>query len=137
MPSMYIMAEFFFNRHEGSSTVEPFSEYKYSTKDYYYNLASKINPACESSNGPKASQCGTSTTFDASDDDATKRAKINNCLCKYADNVDTYLQKKPTDITINGVTNDNAEKYSAMTMKNINLGIGIGMMMIYVYNTNY
>ncbi len=131
---MYIMAEFFFNRYEGLTNIEPFSEYKYSTKTYYYNLASNLNPACDDQ---KAAQCGTSTSFAASDDDATKRAKINNCLCKYADNVDTYLQKKPTDITINGVANDNAEKYSAMTMKNINLGIGIGMMMIYVYTKNY
>ena len=134
---MYIMAEFFFNRHEGLTNVEPFSEYKYSTQDYYYDLASKLTPGCESNNGPKAAQCDTQVYSSSMDDDATKRAKINNCLCKYADNVNTYLKKKPTDITINGVINDNAEKYSAMTMKNINLGIGIGMMMIYVYNTNY
>ena len=134
---MYIMAEFFFNRHEGLTNIEPFSEYKYSAQDYHYRSASNLNPKCETINGPTAAQCGTRTTFAAGDDDATKRDKINNCLCKYKSNVDTYLKKKPTDITINGITNDNAEKYSAMTMKNINLGIGIGMMMIYVYNTNY
>lgn len=132
MPSMYIMAEFFFNRHEGLTNIEPFSEYKYSAQDYHYKSALEL-----SCNDQKAAQCGARTTFAAGDDDATKRDKINNCLCKYKSNVDTYLKKKPTDITINGVTNDNAEKYSAMTMKNINLGIGIGMMMIYVYNTNY
>jgi hypothetical protein len=136
MPSMYIMAEFFFNRHEGLTNVEPFSEYKYSAQDYNYDLALKLNPKCETVNGPKASLCDT-IVYISSDDDATKRATINNCLCKYKENVDTYLQKKPTDITINGVINDNAEKYSAMTMKNINLVIGIGLMMIYVYNTNY
>lgn len=130
---MYIMAEFFFNRHEGLTNVEPFSEYKYSTQDYYYDLASKLNPKCDNQ---RAAQCDTQV-YSTVDDDATKRATINNCLCKYAENVDTYLKKKPTDITINGISNDNAEKYSAMTMKNINLGIGIGMMMIYVYNTNY
>jgi hypothetical protein len=135
MPSMYIMAEFFFNRHEGLTNVEPFSEYKYSTQDYYYDLASKLDTKCESSNGPKAAQCDTQV-YSTVDDDATKRDTINNCLCKYKENVDTYLKKKPTDITINGVINDNAEKYSAMTMKNINLGIGIGMMMIYIYVTN-
>jgi hypothetical protein len=131
MPSMYIMAEFFFNRHEGLTNIEPFSEYKYSTQDYYYKSASTLG--CDDQ---KAAQCDT-TAYISTDDDATKRATINNCLCKYKSNVDTYLKKKPTDITINGVINDNAEKYSAMTMKNINLGIGIGMMMIYVYNTNY
>jgi hypothetical protein len=136
MPSMYIMAEFFFNRHEGLTNVEPFSEYKYSAQDYNYDLALKLNPKCETVAGPKASLCDT-IVYISADDDATKRATINNCLCKYKENVDTYLKKKPTDITINGVINDNAEKYSAMTMKNINLGIGIGMMMIYVYNTNY
>lgn len=131
---MYIMAEFFFNRHQGSSTTEPFSEYKYSAQDYYYDLASKLSPACESGNSaPSASACA----YTLNDDDLIDQEMINNCLCKYKSNVDTYLQKKSTDITINGVTNDNSEKYSAMTMKNINLGIGIGMMMIYIYNANY
>jgi len=49
--------------------------------------------------------------------------------------VDIYLQKNDSEMTINGTTNDNAEKYSNLAMKNINLGIGIGMMMIYIYNS--
>lgn len=121
------MAQFFFDRHNGSTDVEPFSESKYSTQDYYYTKASsncdvdKIN-ACTSQDYSKT----------ASDDD--KKRMINNCLCKYKKNVDTYIEKNNSEMTINGTTNDNAEKYSNLAMKNINLGIGIGMMMIYIYN---
>jgi len=124
------MAEFFFNRYEGSSTVEPFSNIKYSIQDFYY-----IN-APSSCTDTKITSCNTQD-YSLATTDPQKQAMIDNCLCKYKKNVDVYLKKYPSDITINGVANDNAEKYSAMTMKNINLGIGIGMMMIYVYNTNY
>ena len=121
------MAQFFFDRHNGSTDVEPFSESKYSTQDYYYMNAPSICAvgnidACTSQDYSKAT----------SDDD--KKRMINNCLCKYKSNVDTYIEKNNSEMTINGTTNDNAEKYSNLAMKNINLGIGIGMMMIYIYN---
>ena len=151
------MAQFFFDRHNGSSTVEPFSEYKYSKQDYYYKTASSkcdtgstttdINTN-ESSYNPQSSRCGKDTypstesssfavgTDEYNNDQNTKRNMINNCLCKYKKNVDTYLEKTNSNMTINGTTNDNTEKYSNMAIKNINLGIGIGMMMFYIYVTN-
>jgi hypothetical protein len=118
------MAEFFFNRHNGTTHVEPFSEYKYSTEDYYYNQAplgctDAMLTACNTQ-----TVTGTPTT-----------AQTDNCLCKYKKNVDTYLKKTDSDMTINGMTNDNIEKYSNLAIKNINLGIGIGMMMIYIYSS--
>ena len=119
------MAEFFFNRHNGSTTVEPFSESKYSTEDYYYKQAPL---SCTDS------MVATCTTQSVGATPTS--AQIDNCLCKYKKNVDTYLQKTSSDKTINGMTNDNTEKYSEITLKNINLGIGIGMMMIYIYVTN-
>jgi hypothetical protein len=54
MPSMYIMAEFFFNRHKGLTNIEPFSEYKYSAQDYYYESA--LGLSCDDT---KAAQCDT------------------------------------------------------------------------------
>ena len=120
------MAQFFFNRHNNLTNVEPFSESKYSKQDYYYKTASN----CAVGN---INACNTEKySSDLSDED--KKRMINNCLCKYKSNVDTYLQKTDSEMTINGTTNDNAEKYSNLAMKNINLGIGIGMMMIYIYN---
>ena len=120
------MAQFFFNRHNGPSTVEPFSESKYSTQDYYYTIANSLS--CTDS------MVATCTTQSVGATPTT--AQIDNCLCKYKKNVDTYLQKTSSDKTINGMTNDNTEKYSEIALKNINLGIGIGMMMIYIYVTN-
>lgn len=125
------MAEFFFNRHVDSDKVEPFSNYKYSKQDGYYNF--NPNLICT---GEMALACDT-TVYNANDADVTKQTKINNCLCKYKKNVDAYLVKKPTNDTTNGITNDNSEKYSEMMLKNINLGIGLGLMMIYIYTTNY
>jgi hypothetical protein len=123
---MYIMALFFFNRHKDTKNVEPFSELKYSTRDYYYAQApqncSQVNSAA----------CDYKTKPSSSD-----QADINNCLCKYKDNVDEYLAKTSTDITTNGKTNDFDEKYNQMVIKNVNLGIGLGLMMIYIYTTNY
>jgi len=122
------MAEFFFNRHDGSTAVEPFSEYKYSTQDYYYKEAPL---GCTDA---MVTACNTQDYSNVADD--KKQTMKDNCLCKYKKNVDTYLQKTDSDMTINGTTNDNAEKYSHLAIKNINLGIGIGMMMIYIYSTN-
>ena len=121
------MAQFFFNRHNGSTDVEPFSESKYSTQDYYYTKASS-NCAVGNINACNTEKYSSDLT------DAEKQRMINNCLCKYKSNVDTYIEKNNSEMTINGTTNDNAEKYSNLAMKNINLGIGIGMMMIYIYN---
>lgn len=125
------MAEFFFNRNGGSENVEPFSEYKYSTQDYYYTQAAAIT--CTDA---KIAACDTQTYPSSGNADAKTEA-INNCLCKYKKNVDDYLAKTPVSQTINGVTNDVDEKYNQMTMKNINLGIGLSLMMIYIYTTNY
>ena len=122
------MAQFFFNRHNGQSTVEPFSESKYSKQDYYY-----VN-APVSCTDTKIASCNTQI-FSSATNDAEKQTMIDNCSCKYKSNVDVYLQKNDSEMTINGTTNDNAEKYSNLAMKNINLGIGIGMMMIYIYNS--
>lgn len=150
------MAQHFFNRHNGSTAVEPFSESKYSTQDYYYKIANGLSPSCDNPSftndvigqnnyNPQSSRCGKDafpTTSIPSGElghfaqENSKINVINNCLCKYKNNVDTYLQKTNADKTINGTTNDNTEKYSEMTLKNINLGIGIGMMMIYIYVTN-
>lgn len=148
------MAQFFFNRHAGSTDVEPFSESKYSTQDYYYKTANSLAKPCDNASSttdlitdaieyynPQSSRCGsdvfsTSLTVADSAEQNKKQNIINNCLCKYKKNVDTYIQKTNADKTINGTTNDNTEKYSEMTLKNINLGIGIGMMMIYIYVTN-
>jgi hypothetical protein len=119
------MAQFFFNRNDGLTAVEPFSEYKYSAKTYYYNQAPSD---CSDA---KAIACTTQTVGGT-----PTSAQIDNCLCKYKKNVDLYSQKMNSDMTINGTTNDNSEKYSNLAIKNINLGIGIGMMMIYIYMTN-
>jgi len=121
------MAQFFFNRHNGSTDVEPFSESKYSKQDYYYINAPSI---CDVD---KIELCKTQI-YSSTLTDIEKKDMINNCLCKYKSNVDTYIEKNNSEMTINGTTNDNAEKYSNLAMKNINLGIGIGMMMIYIYN---
>ena len=123
------MAEFFFNRHNGSTTVEPFSESKYSTEDYYYKQAplgctDEMLAACNTQDYSKA------ITVEQ------KQTMKDNCLCKYKTNVKTYLKKTDSNMTINGTTNDNIEKYSNLAIKNINLGIGIGMMMIYIYSKN-
>ncbi len=122
------MALFFFNRHKDTKNVEPFSELKYSTQDYYYTQAKATD--CATAN--LAANCDyTKTPTSSSSSD------INNCLCKYKDNVDEYLAKTSTDITTNGKTNDFDEKYNQMVIKNVNLGIGLGLMMIYIYTTNY
>ena len=119
------MALFFFNRHKDTKNVEPFSELKYSTRDYYYAQATGCNK-------DKSALCNyTNPPSSPSADD------ISNCLCKYKDNVDEYLAKTSTDITTNGKTNDFDEKYNQMVIKNVNLGIGLGLMMIYIYTTNY
>jgi hypothetical protein len=123
------MAQFFFDRHNGSTTVEPFSELKYSTRDNYYkNAPAGCNPNM-------VAECDTQV-YTLAVTDAQKQTMINNCLCKYKTNVDAYLQKNDSDMVINGTTNDNAEKYSNLAIKNINLGIGIGIMLIYMYSTN-
>lgn len=151
------MAEFFFNRHVDSDKVEPFSNYKYSKQDGYYNFNPGLScddtgnqndalTTAEGSYHPQSSRCGVdiypTTSLPSSDngytnEQNTKRNIINNCLCKYKKNVNAYLVKKPTNDTTNGITNDNSEKYSEMMLKNINLGIGLGLMMIYIYTTNY
>ena len=125
------MAEFFFNRHSNVGEIEPFSDYKYSKNDEYYTLSTSLNCDVISSSNQSV-KCTKDILIGNSEQD-----QINNCLCKYKKNVDTYLEKKPSNVTINGISNDNVEKYSDMTMKNINLGIGIGLMMFYVYKTNY
>ncbi len=146
------MAQFFFDRHDGSSTVEPFSELKYSTQDYYYKTAKNFTKPCDTSSlsdpittapddyNPQSSRCGVDeyppTDTDTLEQRNKKQNMINNCLCKYKKNIDTYIEKNNSEMTINGTTNDNAEKYSNLTIKNINLGIGIGIMMIYIYSTN-
>lgn len=151
------MAQFFFDRHNGSSTVEPFSELKYSTQDYYYKTAKDFRKPCDTGSlsdpittapddyNPQSSRCGVdeypttsllSTESGYMEQQNTKQNMINNCLCKYKKNVDTYVEKNNSEMTINGTTNDNAEKYSNLTIKNINLGIGIGIMMMYIYSTN-
>lgn len=120
------MAEFFFNRHSNVGEIEPFSDYKYSTQDEYYTFAG----TCVND---ESSKCTGNTLISGN----SEQDQINNCLCKYKNNVNTYLEKKPSNVTTNGISNDNLEKYSDMTLKNINLGIGIGLMMFYVYKTNY
>ena len=127
---MYIMAQFFFNRHNGTTVVEPFIDNKYSKQDYYYVNA----PA--SCNATKAAECATQNYATAATD-ADKQRMINNCLCKYQQNVDDYLAKTSTDVLTNGNTNDVDEKYNQMMIKNVNLGIGLSLMMIYIYTTNY
>jgi hypothetical protein len=123
------MALFFFNRHKDTKNVEPFSELKYSTQDYYYEQATDCTPE-------KSTLCDYKTDYKSAND-AEKQIMIGNCLCKYKDNVDEYLAKTSTDITTNGKTNDFDEKYNQMVIKNVNLGIGLGLMMIYIYTTNY
>jgi hypothetical protein len=125
------MALFFFNRHNGTTNVEPFIDNKYSTQDYYYKEAK--NKSCDAT---KATSCGTQTYSDATTNDE-KQTMIDNCLCKYQQNVDEYLAKTSTDVLTNGNTNDVDEKYNQMVIKNVNLGIGLGLMMIYIYTTNY
>ena len=127
---MYIMALFFFNRHNGTTDVEPFIDNKYSKQDYYYVNA----PA--SCDDTKAAECATQIYANAATD-ADKQRMINNCLCKYQQNVDDYLAKTSTNALTNGNTNDVDEKYNQMMIKNVNLGIGLGLMMIYIYTTNY
>ncbi len=128
---MYIMALFFFNRHNGTTNVEPFIDNKYSTQDYYYKEAKIKN--CDAT---KATSCGTKKYSDATTNDE-KQTMIDNCLCKYQQNVDDYLAKTSTDVLTNGNTNDVDEKYNQIVIKNVNLGIGLGLMMIYIYTTNY
>jgi hypothetical protein len=129
------MALFFFNRHNGTTDVEPFINNKYSKQDYYYVNAPT---SCESTieNAPKAAECDTQTYADAVTDSA-KQKMIDNCKCKYQQNVDYYLAKTSTDVLTNGNTNDVDEKYNQIVIKNVNLGIGLGLMMIYIYTTNY
>ena len=124
------MAQFFFNRHNGTTNVEPFIDNKYSTQDYYYvNAPTSCDPS-------ESAACDTQTySTDALDTD--KQTMIDNCVCKYKQNVDDYLAKTSTDVLTNGNTNDVDEKYNQMMIKNVNLGIGLGLMMIYIYTTNY
>jgi len=124
------MALFFFNRHSDTTNVEPFIDNKYSRQDYYY-----VNGPT-SCNATKAAECDTQIySKDALDTD--KQTMIDNCICKYRQNVDDYLAKTSTDVLTNGNTNDVDEKYNQMVIKNVNLGIGLGLMMIYIYTTNY
>ena len=153
------MAQFFFNRHNGTTVVEPFIDNKYSKQDYYYTTANQLLPTCDnptslndditssqSSYNPQSNRCGKdvypstnlpSTDGGYADEQNRKRNVLNNCLCKYKQNVDDYLAKTSTDVLTNGNTNDVDEKYNQMMMKNVNLGIGLGLMMIYIYTTNY
>ena len=129
------MAQFFFNRHNGTTDVEPFIDNKYSTQDYYYVNAPT---SCDTT---KAAACATQdyTTITGTADEVQtkKQTMIDNCLCKYKQNVDDYLAKTSTNALTNGNTNDVDEKYNQMVIKNVNLGIGLGLMMIYIYTTNY
>lgn len=127
------MAEFFFNRHSNVGKIEPFSDYKYSMNDKYYTLSTSLT--CDNNQSDKC--MSNIITGNTSIPGNSEQDQINNCLCKYRKSVDTYLEKKPSNVTINGISNDNVEKYSDMTMKNVNLGIGIALMMFYVYKTNY
>jgi len=127
------MAEFFFNRHTNTENVEPFSDDKYSANDYYYRKALSVTGGCTLA---KSNACGT-TPYPANGSADEQQTAVNNCYCKYKDNVDKYLAKKSAEQIINGATNDVDEKYNQMVMKNINLGIGLSLMMIYIYTTNY
>ena len=128
---MYIMALFFFNRHSDTTNVEPFIDNKYSRQDYYYKKATDIN--CDAA---KALLCATQD-YTTATSDSTKQTMIDNCICKYKQNVDYYLEETSKDVLTNGNTNDVDEKYNQMVIKNVNLGIGLGLMMIYIYTTNY
>ena len=129
------MAHFFFNRHNETTVVEPFIDNKYSKQDYYYVNA----PAsCDTTQAAAcATQDYTTITGTADEVQTKKQTMIDNCLCKYQQNVDDYLAKTSTNALTNGNTNDVDEKYNQMIMKNVNLGIGLSLMMIYIYTTNY
>lgn len=132
------MAEFFFNRHSNAGEIEPFSDYKYSTKDEYYTFSTMLTCDATDGTGNQSGNCTSNIIIgNTSIPGNSEQDQINNCLCKYRKNVDKYLEKKPLNVTMNGISNDNVEKYSDMTMKNVNLGIGIALMMFYVYKTNY
>lgn len=121
------MAEYFFNRHNGS--MEGFAPLD-SIESTTALLLSGKPASCPPST---LSTIADITAYNAENAQNAKDSMFQNAQCALEAEHQTYLEKIRSDTTTVGVSNDVSEKMSQVQMKSWHLLFGTGLMLAAVY----